>query len=254
MPDDLDELTPCLDCEHLICVDRDGHGVCTIHCGLPVPPCQFSEKVHGNVVVFDPEGPEALDATYTEPWFRKRFRYRSPYHRFTEAILEVFEPESVADVGCGMAWTVEFLRTRLPCIGVEGTRTALALMKPEVRRLVHLADLARDRPLPQMADYELVVSFEVAEHIPEEHSERFLDWCTQGERLLLTAAPPHQGGNHYVNCQEPEWWVRRLERRGWSHDADLTIRWRKAVRQRTRGCPWVVRNALVFQKEGGAPP
>ncbi len=242
-------MTECLDCEHLISVERDRTGICTIFCGLPVPPCQFSEKPHGNVVVFHERGKLGLDEIYDEAWFRRRFRYRSPYHRFTEAILEVLQPESVADVGCGMGWTVEYLRTRLPCIGIEGTRTALSLMKPEVRRLVHLADLARDRPLPQMADYELAVSIEVAEHIPEEDTGNFLDWCTQGQRLLLTAARPAQPGVHHVNCRMPQWWRDRLGPRGWGYDDDLTQAWKRAAFQRTHGCPWVVRNAMVFERE-----
>lgn len=193
-----------------------------------------------------------LSHIYTRKWFRRRFRYRDPYHRFTEAALEIFEPDSVADVGCGMGWTVEFLEPRLPVIGVEGSRAALELMKPGVRRLVHLHDLAREEPIPQMGDYELCLCWEVAEHIPEEHTGRLLDWCTRGERLLLTAAPPGQPGRHHVNCQLPEWWEARLAWRGWAYDLALTVAWQKAAARRTKRCPWVVRNAMAFQR-GGEP-
>jgi len=193
---------------------------------------------------------EQIENIYNERWFQARFGYRSPYHRFTEAILEVLEPESVADVGCGMGWIVEYLRTRLPCIGVEGSRAALRLMRPDVRRLVHLADISSDEPIPQMADYELVISIEVAEHIPGHAVPRLLNWLTGGQRLLISAAPPGQRGNHHVNCQAPAYWVRRFSLRGFAFNEALTKRWREEARRRTRACPWVVRNAMIFERGG----
>jgi len=196
--------------------------------------------------------PELACEEYTEQWFRERFGYRSPYHRFTEAILEVLRPEAVADVGCGMAWTVEYLRTRLPCIGVESARAALRLMRPDVRALVHLHDIACEPPIPQMGDYELCISIEVAEHIPPAATDRFLDWCTCGRRLLMTAAPPGQRGLRHVNCRRPEWWHERLAQRGWVYEPALSAGWREAARRRTGACPWVVRNAMIFTRGADA--
>ncbi len=192
---------------------------------------------------------EELEETYTDQWFRERFRYRSPYHRFAEAILEVLKPESLADVGCGMAWTIEYLEPRIPCIGIEGSRAALRLMRPHVRRLVHLSDL-RGPPIPQMADYELIVSFEVAEHIDGPHVGTFLTWCTQAKRLLMSAAPPGQGGNHHVSEHPAEWWQEWLDAMGWRYDETVTRAWRTEAKKRTKGCPWVVRNTMYFEREG----
>ncbi len=188
-----------------------------------------------------------LGEIYTADYFRRRFGYRGPYHRFTEAILEVFEPQSLADVGCGMGWIVEYLMPRLPVIGIEGSPAAIEQMKPRVRRLVHQHDL-RGPAIPQMADHELVVSIEVAEHIEPEHAGAFLDWCTRGRRLLLTAAPPGQRGRHHVNCRPPEWWGARLGERGWMLSSALTAAWVAAARRRTGGCGWVLRNAMFFER------
>ena len=197
------------------------------------------------------DGAPAGPAAFTADWFRKRGGYRGVYHRFAEAILEVFRPESVADVGCGAGWIVEYLTPRLPVIGVDGCPDALRLMAPDVRRHVHLADLTGP-VLPQMADHELCVAIEVAEHIPAGSADAFLDWCTQGARLLLTAAPPGQRGLGHVNCRPQEWWIERMAARGWRHDPRLTGAWQAAAIARTRGCPWVVRNAMAFVREPGA--
>ena len=192
--------------------------------------------------------PASLSDIYTREWFRARQGYRSAQHRLIEAAVEVFAPEGVVDIGCGHGYVVEYLLSRCPVMGVEGSRAAFEFMTPEVRRVVHLADLARDPVLPQVADYEFCVSFEVAEHIAPEHEARFLRWCTRGRRLLMSAAPPGQGGNHHVNERSREHWIAALALRGWQYSCVATVAWQDAAVARTRGCPWGVRNAMFFQQ------
>jgi len=190
-----------------------------------------------------------LSDIYTAKWYRDRLGYRSTYHRFAETIIDVLNPASVVDVGCGSGFIVEHFLPGRQVMGVEGSRVAIESMKPALRRVVHLADL-REEPLPQVADFDLTVSIEVAEHIDPEYEWRFLDWITRTRAILLTAAPPGQKGNHHVNCQPPEHWYSALAQRGYEHDAALSERWREGARARTRGCPWVVRNAMVFLRVG----
>ena len=94
----------------------------------------------------------------------------------------------------------------------------------------------------------LAVSIEVAEHIDPELEDKFLDWITQGDRTLLTAAPPGQGGEHHVNEQPKEYWIERMSDRGFVYDGILTRKWQAAARKHTSNCYWVVKNAMYFER------
>ena len=188
------------------------------------------------------------DFQHPETWYARRMHWRGAYRGFAWAINEVFHPRSVADVGCGHGWIVEWMAQKgIPAIGVEGSEGAFEIMPKDVRPGVLMRDL-RDPVDEAVGQYELCVSIEVAEHIESLYEERFVDWVTQGERLFLTAAPPGQGGFGHVNLRAQEHWITLLARRGWRHDPDLVEQWMAAARTRTRGCPWVARNAMFFQR------
>lgn len=199
--------------------------------------------------------------TYTAAWFKARERYRPVYHAFAEAIEEVFHPTSVADIGCGAGYLLEHWiedpprDARIPVAGVDGSQAARAAQAPCVRPYTWLADSTNFCLLPppfcQGYDLDLAVSIEVAEHIPAEHEAAFLSWFDGAQRVLFTAAPPGQRGTHHVNCQPPEHWIERFMALGFESDSRLLWAWRGAARRRTRGCPWVVRNATVFVATAG---
>jgi len=184
---------------------------------------------------------------YTHRYFRKRFGYRGAYHRFAEAILKTFRPASLIDVGCGSGWIVEYCLPRVPVVGIEGSVEAVRLMKPHVRRVVHLADLTRP-PIPQVYDYEFCLCVEVAEHIALDDVPAFIEWITAGSHTLLTAAPPGQGGCHHVNEQPPKYWIDMMESRGFSFNEPATGAWRELASRLTPQAPWVVRNSMYFER------
>ncbi len=58
-------------------------------------------------------------------------------------------------------------------------------------------------------------SLEVAEHIPEQAADTFIDSLTRHGRLILfSAATPGQGGEHHVNEQPPRYWQAKFAARG----------------------------------------
>jgi hypothetical protein len=76
--------------------------------------------------------------------------------------------------------------------------------------------LARDlaQPLELDHQFDLVESLEVAEHIPEQHAEQFIDSLVRHGRLVLfSAATPGQGGEHHINEQPPAYWQAKFAAR-----------------------------------------
>lgn len=130
-------------------------------------------------------------------------------------VLDLLAPASVVDVGCGIGlWLAEFKRHGLrDVLGVDFGRvppTELAIGPGEF--VAH--DLTR--PLELGRRFDLAVSVEVAEHLPEGDSRRFVaDLVGLAPAVLFSAAVPHQGGVGHVNEQWPEYWAERFVDHGY---------------------------------------
>jgi SAM-dependent methyltransferase len=187
-----------------------------------------------------------LAEVYTAGWFRARAGYRRPYHAFARAIDRIWRPRSLLDVGCGAGYIVEHFADRIPVLGVDGSASALAVLSDEAQAHCLLRDLTR--PPDFAPHHEFAVSIEVAEHIPATHVGAYMAWFAGAHRVFFTAAPPGQGGLDHVNEQPADYWRRRFERLGFVEEGDSAAAWRSIARSLTRACPWVVRNAMFFQR------
>ena len=129
------------------------------------------------------------------------------------AILERFKPRSVLDVGCGTGGSLAFFVEKgLDAMGVEGS--ALAISKNPNAERVRRHDL--EIPLDLGRRFDLVWSFEVAEHLRPEKAETFLDTLTRhSDLVVMSAAPKGQGGDGHFNEQPPEYWIGLMNRRGY---------------------------------------
>ena len=130
-------------------------------------------------------------------------------------ILGEMKVASLLDVGSGHgAWAAEWLKTGVAdVVAVDGdyvARDQLAI--PPERFVAH--DLAT--PLDLRRKFDLVQSLEVAEHLPADKAAGFIDNLVRhGDVILFSAAVPHQGGEHHVNEQPPEYWRRLFAGRGY---------------------------------------
>ena len=160
-------------------------------------------------------------------------------------LFELAPVASVVDVGCGDgAW----LAVALACgvgevLGLEGPWIEDARLKiaPQRLRRVRL-----DRPFGLDRRFDLAMSLEVAEHLPPERGESFVEELTRLAPLVLfSAAIPGQGGVHHVNEQWPDYWVRLFAARGY--------RAIDALRCRVWDDPtvafWYKQNLLIFAAE-----
>ncbi|MFN7926407.1 MAG: class I SAM-dependent methyltransferase [Blastocatellia bacterium] len=125
-------------------------------------------------------------------------------------------PQSVADVGCGIGTWLSVWRELgvNDVLGVDGEYVERARLEIPSEQF-QAFDL--QQPLRLNRNFDLVMSLEVAEHLPPSRAESFVTSLTQlGSVILFSAAIPHQGGTHHVNEQWPEYWVRLFEARGFA--------------------------------------
>ena len=157
-------------------------------------------------------------------------------------VLELVGPRSVIDVGCGIGiWLAVFKEYGVSDIlGVDGNYVNQEMFEIPAEQFLAY-DLTE--PLEIGRQFDLVVSLEVAEHLPSASAGTFIDSLTRlGPVILFSAAVPLQGGTHHVNEQWPDYWVRHFRARGY-----LTIDLiRKRVWQNTDVDFWYSQNSLVF--------
>ena len=130
-------------------------------------------------------------------------------------IIAAVQPNTVIDVGCGVGtWLAVLAENGVADVwGIDGDYVDRALLQiPEERFLPH--DLTK--PVHLERRFDLVLSLEVAEHLPADSAPTLIDSLVSlGPVILFSAAIPYQGGTHHVNEQWPEYWARHFAARGY---------------------------------------
>lgn len=154
-------------------------------------------------------------------------------------------PNSCIDVGCGSGEVLRAISVLgVPCLGYDNSLAALELCR-EKGLAVEKLDLEVAPQPNKQAD--VVVSTEVAEHIPEAFADAYVAFLAGTAPVVyMTAASPGQGGTDHVNEQPNEYWISKFAKQGLTYDvATPTIReeWFAAGVDRHRAG-----NLLIFRK------
>ena len=127
-------------------------------------------------------------------------------------ILKLIKPKNVIDVGCGVgSWLSVFQELGInDIIGLDGNwvdKDMLLIPKENFINTNLLNPLKIDRK------FDLSVSLEVAEHLPESHADDFVNFLTGlAPVILFSAAIPFQGGQNHINEQWPEYWIEKFNK------------------------------------------
>ncbi len=121
-------------------------------------------------------------------------------------INSLIKPKSVIDIGCGVGtWLSVFEKYNVNVCGFDGDyvkRDTLLINKENFCA----KDLSREISCKDR--YDLAISVEVAEHLPQERSASFVKELTQlAPVVVFSAAIPFQGGENHINEQWQNYWV-----------------------------------------------
>ncbi len=157
-------------------------------------------------------------------------------------VIDLVNPTSVVDVGCGVAaWLSVFEERGVKDIfGIDGDYVDRRLLHiPNDKFLVR--ELNAELQLPRRFD--LSMSLEVGEHLEEKSASTFVSSLTSlAPVVLFSAAIPHQGGIHHLNEQWPDYWADRFEANGYV-PVDCI---RHRVWQNPKVRWWYAQNMLIF--------
>jgi 2-polyprenyl-3-methyl-5-hydroxy-6-metoxy-1,4-benzoquinol methylase len=140
-------------------------------------------------------------------------------------ILNVYRPDSVLDVGCGIgAYLSYFIHKGVQdCLGMDGIDLSSTLLAGD--RYIK-QDLST--PFDLGRQFDLVMCVEVVEHLPSEAANHLLLSIAKHarSRILFSAAEPGQPGYGHINCRPLHEWLHYWENLGWVPDtpASLAVR------------------------------
>lgn len=145
------------------------------------------------------------------------------------SLYNMFQPKSVVDLGSGGGYFINgFAPYGIECVGVDGSESGKLLLKPEVTFV--LQDF--QKPFVSLKRFDLVICFEVAEHLHARYSHILLDGLMTfvGKTLAFTAAPddPNDGHKQHIHLRPREYWLNELKGRGLTYLEDITELLRKA--------------------------
>ncbi|GHV65322.1 hypothetical protein FACS1894199_05700 [Bacteroidia bacterium] len=131
-------------------------------------------------------------------------------------VLEVIPKiNSAVDFGCGLGTWLAALKT----LGVDEIRgydgrwvdKGSLKISPEYFTAVEL-----DKGVRVNKKYDLAISLEVAEHLPKQSAELFVESLVNASDIVLfSAAAPYQGGTEHINEQWPDYWANIFSKHGY---------------------------------------
>ena len=162
------------------------------------------------------------------------------------AVVRDLAPRNLMDFGCGTGALLVALRDQgCTGIGLEYADAALRFCRSrglDVRKF----DLERDE-LQSLEKCDVVISMEVAEHLPERVADRFVTLLTSlAPVVVFTAAYPGQGGMDHINEQPASYWIAKFNARRFYLDSALIERWRNEW-QAAGVAVWYWENIMIFR-------
>ena len=146
-------------------------------------------------------------------------------------VMAELAPRSALDLGCGWGEWLDALGIE-DVVGVD--------IASEREGVIH-HDLTT--PLDLGRIFDLVISLETAEHLPEEAADTYVASIGRhGDVVLFSAAVPGQEGLHHINCQPHEYWHEKFEQRGFI----VTDPLRPLIAHNPYVSPWYRNNTFVY--------
>jgi SAM-dependent methyltransferase len=161
-----------------------------------------------------------------------------------DRITSDMAPRRVLDAGCALGFLVESLRDRgVEAYGVDLSTYAIEQVHPPVKPFCRVGSITDDLG----GDYDLIVSIEVAEHMPAREAEAAIaNFCAHTSDVLFSSSPVDYREPTHVNVHPPEHWAELFARHGFyrdvDYDATYILPWAARFRKRSEPVHRLVRD------------
>lgn len=163
-------------------------------------------------------------------------------------LMELFNPKSVVDVGCGLGTFLHAFRELgiHDVLGIDGEWVNSQLLLEHIPAdKFMVADL--EKPMSVGRRFEMAICLEVAEHLNKKSAKTLIETLTElSDVVVFSAAVPNQGGQNHINEQWPSYWEELFSEYGF-----LLF---DIIRDRIWNSPnvyyWYKQNMFVFVKKG----
>ncbi len=179
---------------------------------------------------------------YNNEFYDEMFeRNKRAAHAVMPYLIEKLSPKSIVDVGCGQGiWIEESETMGIDVCGIDGEwvdKDKLLISNFISADLSEKIDLGKK--------FDLLISFEVAEHILMNRADIFIDnLINLSNVIVFSAAVPGQGGVGHVNEQYADYWISKFKKRGYAFSNVL----REYFWNDTNITSWRRQNILLFVK------
>lgn len=136
-----------------------------------------------------------------------------------DRIVSDIQPATVLDAGCAWGFLVEALRKRdVKAFGVDISEYAIQNVLEDIRPYCWVGSVAD--PFPQ--NYDLIVSIEVLEHMPQKEAEKAVaNFCQHTDHVLFSSTPFDYKEATHFNVHPPEYWAELFARQGFFREVDF---------------------------------
>lgn len=166
------------------------------------------------------------------------------FGRVAGRIVADVAPGRVLDAGCAMGFLVETLRDRgVDAWGIDISAFAIEQVYAPVKPYCRVGSVTDDLGGP----WDLIVSIEVAEHMPIRDAETAIaNMCARTNDVLFSSSPVDYREPTHVNVHPPEYWAEQFARHGFyrdvDYDATYLVPWAARFRKRSEPIHGLVRD------------
>ena len=141
-------------------------------------------------------------------------------HSLSIEILNICsDSKSVVDFGCGNAGYAKSIKSNFPNVRVDAF-DGNPFISEITNGFAQQLNLAKSFDLSYI--YDIVISLEVAEHIPKSNESTYvknlISHCSK--KIILSWAEPNQGGTGHVNEQTNDYVINLIQSHGLKHNQE----------------------------------
>jgi hypothetical protein len=160
-------------------------------------------------------------------------------------LIKRYQPKSFIEFGCSVGHFLKTIADSVKSNNYCGIDYTVPIDNLDIS-LDHFIRYDLSFPYITPLKYDMVISLEVAEHIPAQSSNIFVNSLCRhcGKFIMFSAATPGQGGDGHINEQPHEYWERKFEDHGFKK-LDII---RPMLQDKKIIPSWYRNNIIIFER------